>query len=65
MTSDVHKSPRAAAPPMKLAANEQFNRDMAFELGFWKAACDAGLSKQEYEAFRQFAIQILQRAQRP
>lgn len=39
---------------------KEHDRAHAFEYGFWKAAVDAGLTKEEYEEMRAVAIKLLQ-----
>jgi hypothetical protein len=47
----------------KLAEQEQFDREQAFELGFAKVAHDMGLNEDEFKQFYQAGVQALQPAQ--
>lgn len=48
----------------KIAEAEERDRAAAFDLGFAKAAEDAGLTQEQHDALYDLGVQLLQQAQK-
>ncbi len=53
MTKQAHE-----AALTKIAEIDERDTDAAVELGFYKAAQDLGLNDEQYQAFRQAALEL-------